>query len=142
MGKLEVATPSRQHALYELARDLAQRFNQRFGETFVGLADGEALHHIVGHSDAGIPLRECLMCGPTVVVQRRQTVGAKVYCRACGGEYELAAGTPELTPTGAHGGAAELEARPDEDLIADLVKTSAKAIHGGGILPSRLAEAA
>lgn len=50
------------------------------------------LDHIVGHSDDGISLQRCFMCGPTLVVHREQVVGEPLFCRNCGGEYILQAG--------------------------------------------------
>lgn len=85
--------------------------------------DGE-LSHIVGHSDDGIPLQTCPMCGPTLVVQRGQTAGQRIYCRACSGQFKLVHTDQGLRaePTGQAGRAQDLLPSSDVDLIALTVK--------------------
>jgi len=63
------------------------------------------------------------------VVQGDARTNDIVYCRACGGEYKLEkdGGHLQIAPTGAKGSAAALEPKPDDELIARLVKESAKA---------------
>jgi len=94
------------------------------------LANSVQLSHIVGHSDAGIPLHECLMCGPTIVLQSNASKGDLAYCRACQGEYRLEAETEKhkykLTPTGVKGSAKDLGSQPDEVLIARLINNQPK----------------
>ena len=38
--------------------------------------------HPVGHSDEGIPVHECAICGPTLVLRKGQAAGEHVYCRS------------------------------------------------------------
>jgi hypothetical protein len=120
-------------ALGIIRENLGRQFDSRFGEQFVKLGESAELHHIVGHTDEGIPLQECLMCGPTIVLQRDSVAGDNVYCRACGSEYRLEGAAPELHPvlTGKRGSASALEAKPDHDLIARSVSVSesARALH-------------
>lgn len=112
-----------------IRENLGRQFDGEFGELFTSLGDSEELNHIVGHSDEGIPLMECLMCGPTVVVTRDARTNDIVYCRACGGEYKLEkdGGHLQIAPTGGKGSAAALEPTPDDELIARLVRESVKA---------------
>lgn len=91
-----------ENALAIIEENLGGQFDQTFGERFVALGMAGALHHIVGHSDEGIPLHECMMCGPTLVLRRDQQAGEHIYCRSCSGEYvtEMAAGHLLTKPTG------------------------------------------
>ena len=74
-------------ALAIIEEFLGHQFNHDFGVRFVGLGRQGELDHIVGHSDEGIPLHECVMCGPTLVLRKGQNAGEHVYCRSCAGEY-------------------------------------------------------
>ena len=122
-----------EQALAIIRDGLARQFDAEFGEHLIALGERAELRHIVGHSDAGIPLRECPMCGPTVVVQRNARAGDLVYCRACGGEFKLADDGSALVPTGARGSAAALEPEPDEALIVRLVADSAQILRLDGV---------
>lgn len=122
-------------ALGIIRENLGSQFDAEFGAQFVALGDSAALRHIVGHSDEGIPLQECLMCGPTVVLQRDSHAGDHAYCRACGGEYKVEGsdGALQIVPTGAAGSAAALEPKPDELLIARVVAESARSLHANRV---------
>jgi len=107
--------------------NLGRQFDAELGGQFVALAEDAELRHVVGHSDDGIPLQSCQMCGPTLLLRRDSVAGDKVYCRSCGSEYALVAHdqTLQAIATGARGSAAQLEARPDDGLIARLAAESA-----------------
>lgn len=122
-----------EQALGIIRDNLGRQFDGEFGEHFVKLGNTADLHHIVSHSDEGIPLRECLMCGPTVVVQRESSPGDRVYCRSCGTEYRLEGEGLDIVPTGSTGDAAALEPNPDYDLITRLVANSARILHAEGV---------
>lgn len=107
---------------------LGRQFDAELGSHFIALGEAGALEHIAGHSDAGIPLQNCVMCGPTLVVRREARVGEDLYCRSCGGEYHLQEGEddrPLAVPTGRKGGPAELEPEADNDLIARVIQSAA-----------------
>lgn len=114
-------------ALSIIRDNLGRQFDAELGAQFVALGEDAELQHVVGHSDEGIPLRACMMCGPTLLLRRDSAVGDKVYCRSCGSEYGLVDEGSGLQPvaTGQLGSAAQLEARPDETLIARLANESA-----------------
>jgi hypothetical protein len=118
-------------ALGIISENLGRQFDAHFGALFVALGQSAQLHHIVGHTDEGIPLQACVMCGPTLVLQRDSVVGEHVYCRACGSEYRLEgeAAAPKAVPTGKIGNAAALEAQPDQALIARTVLESAHVLN-------------
>jgi HD-GYP domain-containing protein (c-di-GMP phosphodiesterase class II) len=120
-------------ALSIIKANLGTQFDPEFSEILLQLENSEELSHIVGHSDEGIPLHECLMCGPTIVVQSNAKTGDLAYCRACQSEYKLEDETSrnkfKVAPTGAKGSAEDLISKPDLMLISRLINTSAKAIN-------------
>lgn len=117
-------------ALAIIEENLGGQFDLAFGERFVALGKAGALHHIVGHSDEGIPLHECMMCGPTLVLRKGQQAGDHVYCRSCTGEYVTALEDGQLVtqPTGKMGKPQDVEPEADNELIGRLVRESAHAL--------------
>jgi len=111
-------------ALDALVEGCGRQFDAGLCERFVELGRAGTLHHIAGHSDDGIPLHECLMCGPTLVRRREDKPGDRLYCRSCGGEYELgpgAGGQLTAVATGKKGEATQLEPAADNALIRRLI---------------------
>ena len=119
-------------ALSIIREGLGRQFDAEIGAEFIRLGESEKLHHVVGHSDEGIPLQACGMCGPTIVLSRSAQVGDKAYCHACTGEYTLVTeGTGfSLQPTGAKGNAVDLEVKPDSALIAEIVANATQSLQG------------
>lgn len=117
-------------ALAIIEENLGRQFDRDFGRHFLGLGRAGQLEHIVGHSDVGIPLHACVMCGPTLVLKKEQAAGAQVYCRNCGGEYLTAEHDGKLVtlPTGRKGTPQDLQPEADTALIAGLVRESARAL--------------
>lgn len=117
-------------ALAIIEENLGGQFDLAFGERFVALGKAGALHHVVGHSDEGIPLHECMMCGPTLVLRKEQQAGDHVYCRSCTGEYmtSLEAGQLVTKPTSKMGKPQDVEPEADNELISRLVRESAHAL--------------
>ena len=117
-------------ALEIIRENLGRQFDRAFGEVFVALGEAGELDHIVGHTDEGIPLYDCVMCGPTLVRRRTQGAGDHVYCHACTGVYVLAEQEGGLTAVqaGRTASPAELEPEADTDLIAQVVRDSARAL--------------
>ena len=116
-------------ALAIVESQLGRQFDETLGRHFLALGAQGLLDHIAGHSDDGIPLQECLMCGPTLVVRREQRAGDALFCRSCGGEYRLESGHDgaplEAVPTGGKGSAADLEPVADTELIRRFVRDTA-----------------
>jgi hypothetical protein len=117
-------------ALAIIEDKLGSQFDRDFGARLVALGRQGELDGIVGHSEEGIPLHECVMCGPTIVQTRRHRVGDHLYCRCCAGQYvaEQRAGKLGLRPTGGRGGPRELEPLADAEVIGHLVRESARAL--------------
>ena len=118
-------------ALNIIEENLGSQFDQDFGQHFISLGRSGLFHHIVSHSDEGIPLQYCIMCGPTVVVQRDQKPGENVYCPNCTGEYVIrivnGKTTIELTEMRS-GKPKDMELRPDNNLISRLLTDATKAL--------------
>lgn len=123
-------------ALAEIEANLGRQFDADLGRRFILLGEAGALDHIVGHSDLGIPMQECPLCGPTIVVRGDQHTGDMVYCRHCGGQATLLreGTTIRVQPTGAHGTPAQLQPDVDTALINALVAESARVLEGGAPL--------
>ena len=117
-------------ALRIIEENLGCQFDRVIGLQFIELGRSGALQHIVGHTDIGIPLHECPMCGPTLVLRRGQKSGSHVYCRSCKGEFVVENGPAGLVTkaTGNKGSAQDVEAEADSELIERLVRESARAI--------------
>jgi len=114
-------------ALEVIRKGLGTQFDVEFGATFLTFADSGIVEHIVGHSDDGIPLQRCEMCGPTLVLSRASAPGDHVHCRSCGGEYRVttdASGQLGVEPTGRRGNARALEPAADVALIARVVQSA------------------
>lgn len=112
-------------ALDILSARLGTQFDAGLGSHFMALARSGVLEHIVGHSDDGIPLQACLVCGPTLMLTRASAPGDLVHCRSCGGEYRITAsdtGLLGVKATGARGNARALEPAADVALIARVVQ--------------------
>jgi len=106
------------------------QFDAHFAGIFVALGEAGRLDHVMGHSDDGIPLQSCPMCGPTLVTRHEHHEGDHIYCRNCGGEFELETQDSCLvaTPTGKRGQAADLEPEADTALIARTVRAAVEAL--------------
>lgn len=109
-----------------IEEDIDRHFDHHFAEHFLDLGHEGILQAVVGHSDHGIPMQECPVCGPTIVIRRIQHSGEHVYCRNCGNEAELSEvdGQLHAIPTGRKGKLTNLVAVPDLDVIGELVKAS------------------
>ena len=119
-------------ALAIIEDKLGQQFDRALGTRFVALGRQGELDHIVGHSDKGIPLQSCVMCGPIIAVKRSHSTGKNLYCPSCAGEYAVqkSGDTFQITPTGNTGTAADLAPQLDTDIIAGVVRASARALLG------------
>lgn len=119
-------------ALSIIEENLGTQFDAALGALFLELGKSGALSHVVGHSEPGIPVQECPMCGPTIVVQRRHQSGDHVYCRHCGGEAEVVrtGDKVSIAGTGRHGSVQDLQPEADMDLIDALIRETARHLNG------------
>lgn len=115
-------------ALGIIQEHLGRQFHEAWGQRFIRMGESGRLDHIVGHSEPGIPLQECPMCGPTVVITRRHLSGDHVYCRSCGGEGTVVRHDDRLSiqPTGRLGSKRDLEPEIDNNLLEELVRESSR----------------
>jgi hypothetical protein len=116
-------------ALQRIGGELGRQFAEPPGRHFLALGAEGLLDHIAGHSDEGIPLQQCMTCGPTLVVRREQADGDRVFCHNCGGEYRVARSGDgqrmHAEPTGRRGQATELAPRAVMALIRRFVRVTA-----------------
>lgn len=126
----------RDKALGILGAEKGTQFDVRFTDIFVAMGRAGQLDHVMGHSDDGIPLQTCPMCGPTLVLRKDQHAGEKIYCRNCTGEFELKQADHCLvaTPTGHQGRPADLEPDVDVELIQRTVIASVDAMPAMALL--------
>lgn len=117
----------RDKAIAIIAEFRAAQFDAHFADVFIELGMAGDLDHVMGHSDDGIPLQSCPICGPTLVVQREHKEGDHLYCRNCGSEFVLKTHLV-AAPTGKQGQAADLEPEADRALIARVVRASVEAL--------------
>jgi hypothetical protein len=120
----------RDKALQIIQEFSGTQFDDRFAATFVDLGKAGRLDHVIGHSDEGIPLQSCPMCGPTLVTQRQQKEGDHLYCQNCSGEFRLESRNDLLMakPTGKKGKPTDLEIEADNELIAHTVRMAVAAL--------------
>lgn len=116
-----------QKALGIIRDNLGKQFDTEWGKLFLELGEAGKLNHIVGHSEPGIPLHDCPMCGASIVIRRHPHEEDRAYCRACGAETEIRRvnGSVVIEATGHRGTPAQLEPEVDTDLVRELVKESA-----------------
>lgn len=104
---------SKEIALEEIRQNLGTQFDVELGETFIYLGEKGVFDNIILHTDDGIPLQHCPMCGPTVEVFRHQTQGDFATCKVCSSQYTVS--TPILRQN-AH--------RPSSDGITDFINAT------------------
>jgi hypothetical protein len=114
---------SRGQALAIIRSQSGSQFDTDLSRHFLELGRRGALDHVMGHSDDGIPLQECPMCGPTLVIKRGQQPGEHIYCRNCAGEFALEQEHARLIarPTGRTGSPQDLQPDADHELIRKVV---------------------
>lgn len=107
-----------------------EQFDAIFADAFIELGRRGELDHIMGHSDNGIPLQTCPMCGPTLVTRHEHHAGDHIYCHNCASEFVLKKSDATLSaqPTGCKGNAADLETEIDNALIARTVRNAVTAL--------------
>lgn len=121
-------------ALEQIEIILGKQFDKKLGERFIALGRAGELNAIIGHSDAGIPLQSCPMCGPVVVVKRGQKAGDAVYCRVCGNGFHLAGQhdhSLQLEPSHKKGTPADLMTDIDYPLLNQLIENVAPHLSTG-----------
>ena len=121
---------SRGQALAIIHSQSGSQFDVGLTGHFIELGRLGVLDHVMGHSDEGIPLQECPMCGPTLVIKRDQQPGTAIFCRNCGGEFVLEADHARLIarPTGRAGSPADLQPDVDHSLIRKVVEEAANSM--------------
>lgn len=126
----------RDSALSIIDEARGSQFDRDVADAFLRMGSQGMLDHVISHSDDGIPLRECPMCGPTLVLRREHRAGDHLYCRNCTGEFELREqnGSLAAIPTGGKGQAADLEPDIDTALIARTVQDAVSVLPAQALL--------
>lgn len=126
----------RDEALRVLREDAGRQFDSKFVDTFLSLGQRGELDDVMGHTDQGIPLHSCPMCGPTVVVRRGQAEGEHVYCPNCTSEFRIEGDTACMrpVPTGRRGTASDLKPNVDAALIERMVREALTHLPSGALI--------
>ncbi|MES9993978.1 MAG: HD domain-containing phosphohydrolase [Candidatus Thiodiazotropha sp.] len=119
-----------EQALKIIKNNLHTQFDGNFGHIFIDLGYSGRLNTIFGHTDQGIPIQNCLTCGPVIVVTRNQKSGDYLYCPVCHAEAVLERKKREIAihPSGRKGSVKSIQPKADLDLIGEFVATSAAAL--------------
>lgn len=118
-------------ALSIIEENLGKQFDAAVGSVFVSIGRKGQFDHIVSHSDEGIPLHNCAMCGPIISVRRETQAGEHVNCPACAAEYEVkedAQGKKITEPTGQKANADAMAISVDNNLIDRFVTANAAGV--------------
>lgn len=121
---------SMENALTIIQANLGKQFHPEWGKKFIELGESGFFNRMVGHSEPGIALQECPICGPTMVVSKNHQHGDHIYCRACGSEALLQKEDSNLAIkiTGRQGTAKDLMPEINNDLLNSLIQESGKYI--------------
>ena len=111
----------REQALRIIDNNLGEQFDETHGRLLIELGNAGELDHIIAHSDEGIPLLTCPVCGPTIVRRRDQQAGDHLACPSCQAAFRLD-NNDQAVFLERKATASELEAVPDRDLINALVQ--------------------
>lgn len=111
---------SREQALRIIDNNLGEQFDEIHGRLLIELGDAGELDHIIAHSDDGIPLLTCPVCGPTIVRRRDQQAGDHLACPSCQAAFRLDS-NDQTVFLERKATASELEVVPDRSLINALV---------------------
>jgi predicted RNA-binding Zn-ribbon protein involved in translation (DUF1610 family) len=117
-------------ALKGIKYNLHTQFDGNFGHIFMEIGRSGVLNTIMGHTDQGIPIQNCLTCGPTIVVKRSHKSGDATYCPNCGAEaiIDKDKNSVSIHTTGRKVPVESLQPKPDMDLIGEFAVISATAL--------------
>ncbi|GAB3477173.1 hypothetical protein GCM10027340_04970 [Marinomonas epiphytica] len=125
-------------ALSILEQERDRQFDGEFVDAMLALGKAGELKHIIGHSDEGIPLHNCPVCGPTLVVKKGHHNGDKIHCKSCSGEFSLAPNNEGAlcpVPTGQKVSADQMDVELDDHVIDNTLIMMRKNLAQGVLLP-------
>jgi hypothetical protein len=76
-------------ALGILKEGKGTQFDDKVVDALLALDVAGELAHVVGHSDEGIPLQTCPMCGSIIVVSHLHHSGDAVFCPSCASGFKV-----------------------------------------------------
>lgn len=111
-------------ALEIIQKNLGTQFDEEFGSKFIELGKAGNWDHIALHSEPGVPLKSCPVCGPVIVIRRDMQSGEHIYCPVCTNEIELSIAnkTIELKPTGKLGSPSQVAPIIDKLLLIEIIE--------------------
>lgn len=72
-----------------LEKEAGAQFDPVLTKVFTDMARARALDHVVGHSNEGVPIVDCPVCGPVIAVSEDAHDGAEIHCKVCKGKFRL-----------------------------------------------------
>lgn len=110
-------------AIAELDTAHGTQFDARLLDAFIQMVRATGFKEIIGHSEPGIPMVNCMNCGPVITVSRDARDGDIGYCRVCGSAHRLHRDKDRFVvePTGKMGSAEDLKPRPEKRSIEALI---------------------
>lgn len=127
---------SKEAAFQQIEANLGSQFDRVRGNRFIALGEAGEFDHIILHSQPGIPLRDCPLCGPVIVVGRTLRAGDYVHCPVCGTRVRIADAGLNVSATGESGRAEDLEPTIDADLVEAMIADAAPHLSFGRELPA------
>ena len=111
-------------AMGKLQMEHNRQFDGRLVDYLTSVQKKGLLNHIVGHSDQGMRLLTCDICGPIITVPRTAKDGDILYCRHCTGEYRIHQDGDYFVNkfTGNKGKPMQLKPSADLDVIDEFVQ--------------------
>ncbi len=115
-------------ALDIIQKNLGTQFDEAFGTRFIELGKEGHWDHIALHSEPGVPLQSCPVCGPVIVIRRDLQAGEHIYCPACTNEIEISFSNKvvQLKPTGKLGTPSQLVPIIDRQLLIETIEDHLK----------------
>lgn len=117
-------------AAARLKLEQGTQFDEKLLDIFIQMVQGETLGGIVGHSEQGVPMVNCPLCGPVLTVRRDARDGDLAVCRVCGTRHCLHRDGDTFTvePTGGRGSAEELKPSPETHSIEAFIAEAPSAV--------------
>ena len=112
-------------AISILIEGKGSQFDEKVVNALEVLDQNGELTHVVGHSDEGIPLQTCPMCGPIIVVSEHYHSGDEVFCPSCASGFHVERTNRQfvLQPNGVKANAAQLAPIADSFVLTRMADT-------------------
>lgn len=110
-------------AVAALKTEHGTQFDIALLDAFIDLIRLDNLGGVVGHSQQGVPMVRCPVCGPVIALALDSRDGDTIGCRVCGSKHRLhrQGDTFAVEALGVSATAEERKPRPETSAIDDLV---------------------